>query len=193
MEQKTDIKIQKLLYHLTSIKNIANILECGLKPRNELSEFIDVADSEILESRKAYSLENYVPFHFFAKNPFDGRVQINRPDEKFALITVRREFAKSQNWKIIPYHPLAKIDIEILNYDDGFNAINWELMSIRDYHNEECKSVCMAECLSPDIIKPEDFHIIYVCCTESEEIIRGYKNKNGLSFHLYEDSTKFVK
>ena len=61
----TDIKNQKLLYHLTSIKNIANIIEHGLKPRNELSEFVDVADSEILESRKSLSLEGYVPFHFF--------------------------------------------------------------------------------------------------------------------------------
>jgi len=85
----TDIKNQQLLYHLTSIKNIASILEHGLKPRNAMSEFVDVADSEILKSRKLYSLETYVPFHFFARNPFDGRVQKDRPNEKFvALLTL---------------------------------------------------------------------------------------------------------
>ena len=189
----TDIKNQQLLYHLTSIKNMENILEHGLKPRNIVSNFTDVADSEILKSRKLYSLETYVPFHFFAKNPFDGRVQIDRYDEKFALITVRREFAKSQNWKIIPCHPLANVEIKILSYDEGVNEINWELMESRDYGNTDCKSTCMAECLSPNIVQAKDFFSIYVCCSESEEIVKGYIRNNNLSIYVNNNQNMFVK
>lgn len=190
----TDIKNQKLLYHLTSIENIANILEHGLKPRSALSEFVDVADSEILESRKSYSLETYVPFHFFAKNPFDGRVQIDRPNEKFVLIAVHRDFAKSQNWKIIPCHPLANVEIKILSYDEGVNEINWELMESRDYSNTDCKSTCMAECLSPNTVQAKDFFSIYVCCSESEEIVKKYMRNNNLStIHINNNHNMFVK
>ncbi|MFI3196970.1 MAG: DarT ssDNA thymidine ADP-ribosyltransferase family protein [Methylococcaceae bacterium] len=189
----TDIKNQKLLYHLTSIKNIANIIEHGLKPRNELSEFVDVADSEILESRKSLSLEGYVPFHFFCKNPFDGRVQKDRPNEKFALITVKREFAKNQNWQIIPCHPLANVAIELLSYEKGVNEINWELMETRDYGNPDCKSTCMAECLSPVTVEAKNFYAIYVCCSESKEIISEHKRNKSLSFYLNETSEMFVR
>ena len=43
----TDIKEQKLLYHLTSMNNIKSILRDGLKSRSSLNgnEFTDVADS----------------------------------------------------------------------------------------------------------------------------------------------------
>mgnify|MGYP003642161748 CR=1 FL=1 len=37
--------------------------------------FSDVADCDILESRRGFDLDTMVPFHFFARNPFDGRVQ----------------------------------------------------------------------------------------------------------------------
>jgi hypothetical protein len=190
-----DIRTQKFLYHLTSINNIGNIFEHGLKSRSALKsdEFIDVADSEILESRKNLSLENCVPFHFFAKNPFDGKVQKTRPNEKFALIAIKRDYAKSQNWQVIPRHPLANGAIEILSYDEGFERIDWELMSIRDYHNEECKSICMAECLSPKTVPAESFFAIYVCCSESEAIINELKHKNNLSFHLNNNPEMFVK
>ena len=44
-------------------------------PRAQLDNFLDVADHEILLSRAVHRLERYVPFHFFAGNPFDGRIQ----------------------------------------------------------------------------------------------------------------------
>lgn len=60
----TDISKQKLLYHLTNIRNLPSILNVGILSRNQLSEFVDVADQEILDSRKKFNLESYVPFHF---------------------------------------------------------------------------------------------------------------------------------
>ncbi len=148
-----DIKDQKLLYHLTDIDNIPSILKDGLMPRAELNG----ADSDIIESREGLGLENYVPFHFFANNPFDGRVQLDHVEKNFVLISVRRDYAKANGWQIIPRHPLADQDIELMNYDDGFNAINWSKMHERDYSDDESKSVCMAECLSPNMVEASRF------------------------------------
>lgn len=63
-----NIKNQKLLYHLTSLKNLERILSTGLQPRSKLKGFQEVADHEILQKRAALGLENYVPFHWFARN-----------------------------------------------------------------------------------------------------------------------------
>ena len=156
------IKEQKLLYHLTSLNNVGSILDNGLQPRAGLQEFHDVADAEILVGRGEHGLENYVPFHWFSRNPFDGRVQKDRPNEEFVLITVRRALAEGNNWKILPKHPLAKQEFRFYDYQEGFELVNWDLMQERDYHDSYCKSVCMAECLSPQPVSASDFFKIFV-------------------------------
>lgn len=156
-----DIRNQKLLYHLTSLQNVRSILESGLMPRALLGNFEDVADQEIITNRQALGLENYVPFHWFSRNPFDGRVQHDRPLEQFVLITVRRTLAEQGNWKVVPCHPLANSAIQLLDYDKGFAQIDWETMNRRDYHDPVCKSVCMAECLSPNPVPSANFFKIY--------------------------------
>ena len=71
----------KLIYHITHINNLPSILKVGLLSRKKLLRnpslsFTDIADSEILSKREQYkeALSQYVLFHFFAKNPFDGAV-----------------------------------------------------------------------------------------------------------------------
>ncbi|NOJ03486.1 DUF4433 domain-containing protein [Vibrio splendidus] len=157
-----DIRTQKLLYHITSIDNLASILEHGLLPRSDIDGFDDVADQDILEGRQALNLEQYVPFHFFAGSPFDGAVHKAKPQTDFVLITVRRTFARARNWVIIPKHPLANEGVEVLEYDQGIERINWDAMNRRDYHDDESKSVCMAECLSPWAVPVECFFKIFV-------------------------------
>jgi len=167
MPDVKSIKDQKLLYHLTSVENLDGIFRDGLKPRAGLSGFKDVADAEILKKRQALQLDNYVPFHWFAKNPFDGSVQRNRPEAQFVLISVYRSTAKQYGWKVIPRHPLAGDSIQLLDYEQGFEAIEWDVMSSRDYLDPHCKSICMAECLAPGIVKPDAFFKIF---TPSEEV-----------------------
>ncbi|EPQ5269410.1 DarT ssDNA thymidine ADP-ribosyltransferase family protein [Klebsiella aerogenes] len=166
MTEKIKVKIetQQLLYHLTSLANLPSILANGLMSRFDLDgDFEDVADAEILEGREKYNLHKMVPFHFFAKNPFDGSVIYHNPKKQFCLITVRRDFAKKYKWKIIPTHPLSTSDkFELCDYEDGFAKINWDLMNERDYSNSKCKSVCMAECLSPTTVKSDYFFSIFV-------------------------------
>ncbi|WP_281169456.1 DarT ssDNA thymidine ADP-ribosyltransferase family protein [Pseudomonas cremoricolorata] len=92
------IRDQKFIYHLTSLRNVRSILQRGLLPRSLLGAgFADIADQQIIEGRRRAALEQFVPFHWFAKNPFDGRVHRDRPDEHFVLIAVTRAHAKQNN------------------------------------------------------------------------------------------------
>lgn len=188
-----NIKEQKLLYHLTSLENLDGIFQEGLKPRADLTVFADVADSEILKKRQALELDRYVPFHWFAANPFDGSVQINRPNSKFVLISVYRSFAKQNGWKVIPRHPLANNEIQLLDYDEGFETIRWEAMSTRDYQDPDCKSICMAECLAPGIVAPKDFSMLFVPNSEVESLCTGKMNEAGVKVRITVNPGMFCK
>lgn len=186
------IQDQKLIYHLTSINNIGPILANGLMPRSMLVNFDDVADQEIIVSRQHLSLENYVPFHWFSRNPFDGRVQADRPNEDFVLITITRTIASRQNWKVIPFHPLAATNIELLDYEMGYAAIDWDAMNMRDYHNPHSKSVCMAECLSPAVVPATLFYTIFVSCDESAAYVEEQKKLHGSHVEVKVNSHMFL-
>lgn len=166
------IKDQKLVYHLTSLANVSSILDRGLLPRSSVNGFHDIADSEILSARTRLNLENYVPFHWFSRNPFDGRVQKDRPQENFLLISVRRDLARGRNWKVIPRHPLANEDIQLYDYDEGFDKIDWAVMDRRDYKDPLGKSVCMAECLSPTVVSVKDFFCLFVPTKDVESAVQ---------------------
>ncbi|VVP60311.1 DarT ssDNA thymidine ADP-ribosyltransferase family protein [Pseudomonas fluorescens] len=181
MPDVKNIKDQKLLYHLTSVENLSGIFKEGLKPRADLAAFKDVADGEILKKRQALKLERYVPFHWFAANPFDGSVQRSRPGSKFVLISVYRTVAKQNGWKIIPRHPLASDSIQLLDYDEGFEAIEWEVMSTREYHDPHCKSICMAECLAPGVVKPDAFFKVFTPDAEVEALCVAKMREAGVN------------
>ncbi|MEG1039007.1 MAG: DarT ssDNA thymidine ADP-ribosyltransferase family protein [Pseudomonas sp.] len=187
------IREQKLLYHLTSIENLSSIFQNGLRPRAQLDTFTDVADAEILSKRKTLGLEQYVPFHWFAANPFDGSVQRSRPDSQFAVISVHRNFAIKNRWKVIPHHPLADDGIQLLEYAEGFEAINWDVMNVRDYHDPRCKSICMAECLSPDVVSAGDFFKIFVSNAEVEALCEAKMREAGVTVQIGVNRGMFLR
>jgi hypothetical protein len=193
MPDVRNIKEQKLLYHLTSVENLDGIFLEGLKPRSDLTVFADVADSEILKKRQPLGLNRYVPFHWFAGNPFDGSVQINRPESIFVLISVYRSFAKQNGWKVIPRHPLANDEIQLFDYDEGFETIRWEVMSTRDYQDSNCKSICMAECLAPSIVAPKDFFKLFVPNSEVESLCTEKMRGAGVKVRLTVNPGMFRK
>ncbi|WP_054113030.1 DarT ssDNA thymidine ADP-ribosyltransferase family protein [Marinagarivorans algicola] len=176
----------KLLYHLTSIDNLESIFQKGLQSRSALSDgvFSDVADGEIIASRKQHGLEDFVPFHFFAKSPFDYGVQRSRPEQQFVLLTVRRSTAKANNWKVVPRHPLAQAGYEILDYIPGFEAIDWALIAQRDYDNRECKVACMAECLSPNTVLADKFCRIFVKNHADHKTVSELAKQHAVSCHI---------
>lgn len=158
------IENQKLIYHLTAFTNLPGILQHGLVPRNQLSirDFEDVADPEIIQFRGETDLNDCVPFHFFSKNPFDGRVQRDNPDKTFVYICLARKYARSQNFEILPMHPMALDPFVTYNYDEGLQLIDWETMNKRTYTESYGKNVCMAECIARRVIRPQEFCSIHV-------------------------------
>lgn len=179
------IKDKYYIYHLTLLDNVEGILEKGILPRSKLSNFVDIADSEIISKRKTAHLEDKVPFHFFAKNPFDGAVQKNNPDKSFVLLAVKRELAKKMNWSIVPEHLLSKSTLRLLPYDEGIEAIDWESMDFRDYSDPYIHSVCLAECLSPSSVCIQDVDAIYVKTKNDEELVRELLRKFNLEIKVY--------
>lgn len=188
-----DIKNQKLIYHLTAFENLPGILAEGLKPRSQLTYFQDVADKEIIQKRKYLALEKLVPFHWFAKNPFARGVQAAHRDKAFALISVHRELAAKENWKVIPRHPLANAEIELLDYQSGLATIDWETMNRREYQEPNCKSVCMAECLAPGTVPAKMFFSIYVRNAELEQRARAWANQHAVTVGIDVNENMFLK
>ena len=188
----TSIKDQKFIYHLTDIDNLPSILSSGLQPRSNLTSFIDVADHEIIGSREKANLQNYVPFHFFARSPFDGAVQQSNPAKIFILIAIHRSLAEANNWSIIPKHPLSLAKVELLDYTDGIAAIDWDAMDKRDYSDPHSRSVCMAECLSPNIVSANCFFSIYVKNDLSAERVVKMLEAKSISCHVNINPKMFV-
>ena len=188
-----DIKDQKLLYHLTSLNNVPAILDQGLLPRSQVQRFTDVADKEILKDRERLGLEHKVPFHFFAGNPFDGRVQKDHPDDEFVLFAVHRNIAAGNNWQIIPCHPLANATVELLDYEAGVEAIDWAAMNRREYHEPHSKSVCMAECLSPSTVKPGQFFMAFVATEATKQAVDRAAIESKVSLDVKVNPNMFVR
>ena len=172
----------KLLYHLTELKNMENILRYGLLSRDRLFEkklkFKDVASQEILSFRSKRGLNRYVPFHFFSGNPFDGRVQKSYINDEFVYICIERIVARNMGFEIIPRHPLNMNPFRIYTFEEGMNEIDWSMMEQRIYSDHECREVCMAECIYDGDLSINDFFSVNV---------RLMKHKNWLKdlFHDY--------
>lgn len=178
----------KLLYHMTPIKNLKGIFKDGkLRPRSELdsANFNDTANHEILDKRKAANLDEYVPFHFFMNGPYDGSVRKAHPNDSFAYICVSREKIKEE-CSIIVGHPLNHETIDIKNWDDGMELIDWDLMAQRNYQDDECKQMCMSEAVHKGSLSIE--------CVQSIRVPKKYidklkkiKVKKNFGFYADED------
>lgn len=174
-----DYKNGKLLYHFTSLRNLESIFREGLLPRSQRKPIVDVANPEILDGREVHRLDTMVPFHFFADNPFDGRVKKDHPLESFVYIAVQRVHASQSGWQISPKHPLNG-EFKLLGYEEGIATIDWDTMNKRDYLTQNGKSVCMAECLSPDPVASKFFQQIYVKTENDEQTVNAILRDVGI-------------
>ncbi|UCP12625.1 DUF4433 domain-containing protein [Pseudomonas sp. MM213] len=198
MERKpTLIENQKWIYHLSSMQNFESILINGLLSRSALikakGKFSDVADPQILEGRAQYGLDNHVPFHFFANNPFDGNVQTAHKDEDFFYVCVSRELAKNRGYKILAKHPLAKESPSLFEFADGFQRIDWQRMNTRDYKDQETKLICMAECLSPSTVPNRDFTKLVFRQESHEKQAIEIAKKYGININTWLNQNFFLK
>lgn len=186
----------KLLWHLTCLDNIESIFEYGLLSRKELEnkKFVDVANPDILEKRARFGLEHYIPFHFFQKTPFAGDVMTKNADKEFIYLTLSRDLASKNNFKVITKHPLNK-DAEIYDYSEGIGKIEWELMDgYRDYHDKNVHDTCLAECVACyKSITISKFQSIFTSSEESKIRIEELKKKYEVSLHINVNEYLFVK
>lgn len=183
----------KMIYHLTELTNLEGIFECnGLYPRNLLIKnnisFMDVADQEIIQFRKENSINDYVPFHFYVKNPFDGSVLKENPNMSFAIISMLRTRAREMEFNILPQHPKHMSNLQIYDYDIGIEMIDWDVMDDfenRDYRDREIKNICMAECIYNGIINLDDIQAIYVKNTNDENHVLKLKKTYNITSKFF--------
>lgn len=134
----------------------------------------DVADNEIIRKRRELGILDSVPFHFFEPTPFTDCIFKRYKGTTFITIAIQREYARAENFRIATRHPLNS-KVEILPFDEGMEKIDWELMAVRDYTDEECRITCMAECLSVSSVPPQSFHCIYVPDKDIEDRVKYLK------------------
>ncbi len=171
----------RLLYHLTKLSNLDSIIEHGLISRRVLNdkrtEYDDIADPQIVSKRMKVELDRYIPFHFHPYSSFDVAVKNTYNSDVFIYLCISREFAREHNFLIIPKHPLNLHDVNLLNYDEGFQSIDWNHMEKSSSESAEARLVRMAECLSDKPIPLNCFQSIAVEDDAKKRIIEGKLQK----------------
>lgn len=178
------IESGKLLYHMTKLSNLDSIIEYGLVARSTLVKnqtvFDDSADEEIIDKRKYLKLDEYVPFHFHPYSSFDVAVKYKYREEEFIYICIKRTLARENGFVIIPRHPLNISNLELLNYDQGIQEIDWEAMEKSSNESAYIHEVRMAECLSNKTVPVEWFQNIAVRNENNRQIVLNKLQKyNG--------------
>lgn len=176
----------KLLYHLTKFSNLDSIIQFGLIPRKVLLDnqvsFGDVANPEIIYKRDMLGLENYIPFHFHPYSSFDVAVKNTYADEEMVYICISRSLARNNGFKILPKHPLSLKERQLYDYDEGFELIQWDVMTKAGLTDEDSKHIKMAECLSDKVIPVECFLCLYVASDKVKKQVEDLLTQHGVVF-----------
>lgn len=86
-------------------------------------------------------------------------------------ICIHRNFAKANNFKILPRHPLAKEEYKLYDYNTGMEEIDWDTLMAVGSKAEGAKNIKMAECLSDKIIPAYCFQSIAVATNEDKKYV----------------------
>ena len=192
-----NIKIGKLIYHQTSIKNLQSIIENGLLSREQLQtlgfNFKDIADHEILAGRAEMNLYKYVPFHFHPYTAFDYKIRADHPNENFIYLCMYRNHAETLNASILTAHPLSTTPRpQLLPYPDGFSNIDWDTMEITSGNPGYNTQVRMAECLIENCVSINEMACIYVKNTEDYNHVYNMLNTYNIKgINVYERNYYF--
>lgn len=180
-----NVRDGKLLYHLTRINNLDSILAKGLLSRkivkNNNVNFCDVADKEIISKRTMLGLDEYIPFHFHPYSSFDVAVKNTYQGEKFIYICISRNKAKYKKFKILTRHPLNLEECMLMDYEEGFDAIDWDTMHSKGREDDYDKKVKMAECLTNLSVPAKFFQCIYVSNNETKLSVEKSLEEHGIT------------
>ncbi|MCR5701086.1 MAG: DUF4433 domain-containing protein [Lachnospiraceae bacterium] len=166
---------KKLLYHLTQLDNMISIIENGLMSRKEVESlgirYRDVADKEIISRREVLGLDKYIPFHFHPYSAFDVAVKKSHPDDKFVYITIKREFAKWAEFKVLIKHPLSLEECNLYEYSEGIARMDWDTLEKTGVDDQYSKNVKMAEVLCDRTIPASLIQCVYVADEWTKEYV----------------------
>lgn len=180
-----NVKQGKLIYHLTKLSNLDSIFKNGLLSRKMINDkkllFSDIANQDIISKRALLGLDSYTPFHFHPYSSFDVAVKNEYCEEIFIYICLLRSVAEYNKFKILPRHPLNIEECTLLEYREGFEAIDWDTMHSKGRGDDYAKKVKMAECLTDLIIPVEVFQCIYVRDAESKKIVEDKLKAHGIT------------
>lgn len=93
----------------------------------------------------------------------------------------------------MPSHPLANQQRELFEYTEGMKSIDWETMNIRDYHNAQSKSVCMAECLSPQTVTVDNFFKLYVSNDKVKQNVEMILRDHNIDIEVIVNRGMFIR
>ncbi|MCD9494558.1 DUF4433 domain-containing protein [Photobacterium carnosum] len=93
----------------------------------------------------------------------------------------------------MPSHPLANQQRELFEYTEGMKSIDWETMNIRDYHNAQSKSVCMAECLSPQTVTVDNFFKLYVSNDKVKQNVEMILRDHNVDIEVIVNRGMFIR
>lgn len=68
------------------------------------------------------------------------------------------------------------------NYDEGFNLIDWEIMTKVGLTDDHAKRIKMAECLSDRVIPVRAFKCFYVSSESVKIYVESVLHKCGVNF-----------
>lgn len=126
-------------------------------------------------------MDKYIPFHFHPYSSFDVAVKNTYADEEFVYICITRELAKFNKFKILPRHPLNTEEFQLYEYEEGFNAIDWDTMHTPGTDDRYNKNAKMAECLTELVIPAKYFHCIYVKNEDTKRIVEDKLKSRGIN------------
>ena len=141
-----------------------------------------------MEGRDRLGLVNYIPFHFHIHTNYDTYIKDHNRDKAFIYLCIHRDYAKANNFSILPIHPTSNEQPQIYSsYNEGIAHIDWDTMELKKADifpegiTERYRSqVRMAECLSPNIIPISAFQSIIVKDEASEKFVHNILDKYGI-------------
>lgn len=101
-------------------------------------------------------------------------------NENFIYICLLRKVARNNGFKILPRHPLNMDECILMDYDEGFQAIDWDIMQEKGLDDDNAKQIKMAECLTDLIVPVNCFQCIYVKNEEIKEIVEKKLKEHGV-------------
>ncbi len=71
--------------------------------------------------------------------------------------------------------------------------IDWDQMNRRDYGDDESKSICMAECLSPQTVTVDNFFKLYVSNDKVKQNVEMILRDHNVDIEVIVNRGMFIR